>query len=125
MNRKWSALALSAVAMGAVAVSATEASAGPKDPAGSSGVVLVDPPNWPDEGSGYPGSGTATPEYNYPNYDPKYEVARVAPAPSASVASSSDDTAATVLQAGASALGGAGVAFGAMWLFRRHHRLAG
>jgi hypothetical protein len=111
--------------MGAVAVTATEASAGPKDPQGSSAVVLPDPQDWPDEGSGYPSSGASSPEYNYPNYDPTREVARVAPVKAASVASPSDDTVATVLQSGASALGGAGVAFGAMWLFRRHHRLAG
>lgn len=37
----------------------------------------------------------------------------------------SDDNAAEALQASASALGGAAVAFGGMWLYRRRHVLAG
>jgi hypothetical protein len=72
----------------------------------------------PDEGSGYPGSETKSPEYNYPKYDPQYEVPRVEAPP---VNSASDHYRAQALQAGASALGGAGVALGAMWLYRRRH----
>lgn len=151
MNRRWSALALSTVALGAVAVTAAEASADPKDPQGSSVVVpqgwpdegsgypgassvSADPRDWPDEGSGFPGADNKAPEYNYPNYDPKYELEYRDPrygvtpvqAPlSASASASTSDDAAAALQAGASALGGAGVAFGVMWLFRRNRRLAG
>ncbi|HET6295305.1 MAG TPA: hypothetical protein VFG33_18110 [Kribbella sp.] len=57
-------------------------------------------------------------EYNYPNYDPKYEVPRVE---TASVGVTSDDNGVEVLQAGASAIGGAALAVGAMWLYRRRH----
>ena len=142
MNRRWSALALSAVAMGALAVTATEASADPKDPhagvstqpqawpdegTGYPGASESTAPRaWPEEGAGYPGAGDTAPEYNYPNYDKRYGVTPVQPVQAASAASTSDndDATAAVLQAGASALGGAGVAFGAMWVFRRHQRLA-
>ncbi|WP_433166903.1 hypothetical protein [Kribbella sp. CA-247076] len=134
MNRRWSALALSVVAMGAVAATATEASADPKDPwvgvstdwpdegTGYPGAVpTAGSTSWPDEGAGYPGAGTRE------NYDRRYGVTPVQPVlPVAAGATAPSDTDPTaVLQAGASALGGAGVAFGAMWLFRRHHRLAG
>ncbi len=122
MNRTCSALALSAIALGAVALGTTEASARPTYPEGRSAVVATDPHDWPDEGSGYPGSATESSEYNYPNYAPKYEVARVQ---AASAPSTSDDNTAEALQAGASALGGAGIAFGGIWLFRRRHPLAG
>ena len=124
MNRKYSALALSAFAMGAVALTATEASAMTSD--SGSGYMSQGVPNpssdWPDEGTGYPATGSTSPEYNYPNYDPKYEVA---PVKAATVQSRSDDNGAEALQASASALGGAGVAFGGMWLYRRRHVLAG
>jgi hypothetical protein len=121
MNRRYSALALSALAMGAVALSATEASATLKDPVPGSGPVTADAYEWPDEGTGYPGSEARSPEYNYPNYDPKYEVA---PLKAATGQSLSDDNGVEALQAGASALGGAGLAFGGMWLYRRRQALA-
>jgi len=124
MNRRYTALALSAFAMGVVVLTATDASAMTKDPGSGSmsQEVPAPPPDWPDEGTGYSGSETKTPEYNYPNYDPKYEVA---PVKAAMVQSSSDDNGVEALQAGASALGGAGIAFGGMWLYRRRHVLAG
>jgi hypothetical protein len=122
MNRRYSALALSALAMGAVALSATEASAMLKDPARGSGSATAETYEWPDEGTGYPGSETKSPEYNYPSYDPKYEMA---PVKAATGQSLSDDNGVEALRAGASALGGAGVAFGSMWLYRRRHALAG
>ena len=123
MNRSYSALALSAVAMGAVVLTTTEASA-TKDPGGGSTSQAVpnSSPDWPDEGAGYPGSEPVNSEYPYPNYDPKYEVT---PVQAVTGASTSDDNAAEALQASASALGGAGVAFGVMWLYRRRHVLAG
>ncbi|MFG1815210.1 hypothetical protein ACGFIF_15690 [Kribbella sp. NPDC049174] len=158
MNRRWSALALSAVAMGALAVTATEASADPKDPRPGVSAELNAWPDegsgypgaatgtgsttWPDEGSGYPGAATGSGSTTWPdegagypgaatqdvrrNYDSRYGVTPVQPVQAASAASTSDndDATAAVLQAGASALGGAGVAFGAMWVFRRHQRLA-
>ncbi|TCN40768.1 hypothetical protein EV644_10550 [Kribbella orskensis] len=124
MNRRYSALALSAVAMGAVVLTTTEASAMGKDPeAASTSQSVPAPPEWPDEGTGYPASEGKSPEYNYPNYDPKYEVA---PVQAATVGQSrSDDSGVEALQAGASALGGAAVAFTGMWLYRRRHALAG
>jgi hypothetical protein len=144
MNRRYSALAMSALAMGAVALTATEASAMLKDPGGEPGAATTRAYDWPDEGSGYPGSQATSPpcnyanhplckvaenettepgsaEYNYPNYDPQYEVA---PVDAAMASSPSDDNGAEALQAGASALGGVGLAFGGMWLYRRRHVLA-
>jgi hypothetical protein len=125
MNRKYAALALSAVALGAVVLTTTDASASGKDPEsdGASQSAPLTTPGWPDEGTGFPGrSDTKTPEYNYPNYDPKYDVA---PVTTTTSQSRSDDNGVEALQAGASALGGAAVAFGGMWLFRRRHVLAG
>jgi hypothetical protein len=75
-------------------------------------------PEWPDEGTGYPGSDAKTPEYNYPNYNPRYEVPRVE---DATISSAPNDNGRDIVQAGTSAVGGAVVAFGAMWLYRRHH----
>ncbi|MFC5263660.1 hypothetical protein ACFPJ1_16220 [Kribbella qitaiheensis] len=123
MNRRYSALALSAVAMGAVVLTTTEASA-TKDPGGGSTSQAVpnSSPDWPDEGAGYPRADAKGSEPNYPNYDPKYEVT---PVQAATGQSASDDNAAEALQASASALGGAAVAFGGMWLYRRRHVLAG
>lgn len=118
MNRRYSALALSALAMGAVALTTTEASA----------IGSGHPSGW---WVGYPGT-EAKSSYNYstddlrdttpvrpdpgppnyPTYDPRYEVPQ-------GVTVSRDDNGVEVLQASASALGGAAVAFGAMWLYRR------
>jgi hypothetical protein len=81
------------------------------------------PEGWPDEGAGYPAPEPTITEYNYPNFDPKYEVPP--PAQVASVARVSDDNGVEVLQAGASALGGAAVAMGAMWFYRRRHAVTG
>ena len=122
MNRKYATLALSAFAMGAVALTATEASATTEPGPGSTSQSVPSlGSGWPEEGSGYPGSGTARPEYNYPNYDPKFEVARVETA--ATSTGTSDDNGVEALQSGASALGGAAVAFGSLWLYQRR-RLA-
>ncbi len=121
MNRKYSALALSAIAMGALALSTTEASAKTDpEPGGTSPSVPAMTSQWPDESSGYPGAGSKAPEYNYPNYDPKYEV----PAPVQAAAIShtrSDDNGVEAIQSGASALGGAALAFSGLWLYRRRH----
>jgi hypothetical protein len=119
MNRKYSALALSAIAMGAVAFSTTEASAKTDPgPGGTSPSVPAIASEWPEEGTGYPGAGSKAPEYNYPNYDPKYEVA--APVQAAATSTTrSDDNGVEAVQSGASALGGAALAFGGLWLYRR------
>ena len=120
MNRKhYSALAVSALAMGTVVLTATEASATQQDPQPR---PTSQPAPWPDEGSGYPGAEDTTPEYNHPNYDPKYEVpapAKAATTNAASVQSKSDDNGVELLQSGASALGGAAVALSGVWLYRR------
>jgi hypothetical protein len=122
MNHRYSALAMSAFAMGAVVLTTTDASAMLKDPDGGSTAAPTSTYDWPDEGSGYPGSETKSPEYNYPNYDPKYEVA---PVEAVTAPSQSADNGFDGAQLGASALGGAGVAFGGMWLYRRRHVLVG
>jgi hypothetical protein len=97
MKRRYSGVAMFTVAMGAMALTATDASARLKDPD--------------------PGSGQYNHTYNYPNYDPTYEVP---PVQAATAQSTLDDGWVGVVQAGASALGGAGAAFGGMWLYRRH-----
>jgi hypothetical protein len=122
MNHRYSALAMSAFAMGAVVLTTTEASAMLKDPEPGSAASTAAANEWPDEGSGYPGSDAKSPEYNYPSYDPKYDVAPVA---AVTAPSPSDHNGFDGAQLGASALGGAGVAFGGMWLYRRRHVLAG
>lgn len=123
MNRKYySALAVSAVAMGAVVLTATEASATRVDPEPGASSQPVPPAAsaWPDEGSGYPGGQNKAPEYNYPNYDPQFEVPPAAAAPAkASAESSSGGIGVEFLQSGASALGGAAVALSGVWLYRR------
>jgi hypothetical protein len=119
MNRKYySALAVSAVALGTVVLTATEASATREDPQPR---PTSQPAPWPDEGSGFPGSANTTPEYNYPKYDPKYEVTAPTKATPAKVTaqSSSDGNGVELLQSGASALGGAAVALSGVWLYRR------
>jgi hypothetical protein len=122
MNRKYySAFAVSAVAMGAVVFTATEASATMSDPQPRPTTQAA--PDWPDEGSGYPGSQD-TPEYNYPKYDRQYEVvptkAAAEAAPSqATVKSSSDGNGFQFVQSGASAAAGAAVAVSCMWMYRR------
>lgn len=120
MNRRYTALATSALAIGTVALTATEASAMVKDPGpGSTPTACVaDAYDWPDEGSGYPGYETKSPEYNYPNYDPRYEVPRVE---AATISSAPDHNGVELVQAGASAVGGVVTALGAMWLYRRRH----
>jgi len=118
MNHKYSALALAALAMGAVALSTTEASAMLKDPGSRSTTGPASPHDWPDEGSGYPGFGATSEESNNPGL-PLNQVAAL------EASSSSDENEFQGVQLGASALGGAGVAFGGMWLYRRRNLLAG
>ena len=100
MNRTLTTLAVSALALGAIGLTATEASA-----------------RVPDD---VPRNTTVTPQNqgppNYPNYDPRYEVP---PVQAPMVINAPDDNGIEVLQAGASAVGGAGIAFGVMWLYRR------
>jgi hypothetical protein len=98
MNRTYSAIAVSALALGAAALTATEASA------------QLDP----DSGSGY-----ATPDCWYANHPVCEVVPAVVPVEGALGESLSDDNGAEALQAGVSALGGAGLAFGGLWLYRR------
>ncbi len=123
MNRKYySAFAVSAVAMGAVVFTATEASATMSDPQPRPTTQAA--PDWPDEGSGYPGSQD-TPEYNYPKYDRKYEVVPTQAAPAqatpakATAQSSSDGDGFQFVQSGASAAAGAAVAVSCIWMYRR------
>jgi hypothetical protein len=104
MNRTHATLAASVLALSAAGLSVTEASARvPDDVPPDASVAPRDPP---------------APEYNYPNYDRQYEVPH---AETATLGSGSDDNGVEVLQAGASALGGAAIALGGMWLYRRRH----
>lgn len=56
--------------------------------------------------------------------DPDKEIPVERPAAVVSHAPSTDDTRVEVVQSGASALGGAGVACGVIWLYRRRDRVA-
>jgi hypothetical protein len=101
MNNLRSVLAVLALALGATAVASTAAYARDPDreiPLERSVAVVPGPPN-------------------YPQY------ALSDPAAPAAVSSSSAGV--DVMENGASALGGAAVACGVMWLYRRRVRLAG
>jgi hypothetical protein len=98
MKRRHSAIAAAALALCVAGLTSTEASA-------------QRPPE--------PGSGYRAPEYNYPEYELDMPAA-----PIDRVQVPVDDTGAEVLQAAASGLGGAAVAFGALWLYRRRHATA-
>lgn len=100
MNRTLTTLAVSSFALGAIGLTATDAAARVSDNVPRNTTVMLDDPKPP----------------NYPNYDPRYEVP---PAQAATISSAPDDNSVEVLQAGASAVGGAAIAFGAMWLYRR------
>jgi hypothetical protein len=80
----------------------------------------------PDEGGGS-GSAAVVPHDpeapNGPQYDPRYEVNRTQA--SGAAAGTADDAGVEVVQASASALAGAGIACGVMWLYRRRHAPAG
>jgi hypothetical protein len=98
------ALVLTTLAFGGV----SEATAGvPQETDRRTSVVPHDPP---------------VGAYNYPAYDvnpvlaPEEKIRVMVPA---------DDTTAEALQAGAAALGGAGLAFGTLWFYRRRYPLAG
>jgi hypothetical protein len=102
MNRKYWAIAGSALALGAATLTATEASA---------------------QEAPEPGSRSATTLDCHWAYHPACEEAPVS-VPPAEVAldpGPSDDGGAEARQSGASALGGAGLAFAGMWLYRRRH----
>lgn len=96
MNRTHTTLAVSVLALGAIGLTATEAAARVPDDVPRGTTVTRQDPKPP----------------NYPKYDPKYEVPQ-------GVTVTRDDNGVEVLQASASALGGAAIAFGAMWLHRR------
>jgi len=100
MNRTHATLAASALALSAVGLTATEASARVPDDVPRDTVVVPHDPTPP----------------TYPEYDPRYEVPEVEhPA----VPGGADDDAAEATRSSASALGGAALALGGMWLYRR------
>jgi hypothetical protein len=110
MYYRRSVIAVPALALITLAIGASEASAGvPEEPVGTSAVVPHDPP---------------VREHNYPKEEELGTVGSSEPA-TISVAVPVDDNAAEALQAGASALGGAGLVLGSLWLYRRRHPLAG
>jgi hypothetical protein len=97
--------------MGALALTAPEASAMLKDPG---------------RGSSYSTYEATTRDCTYPENPtcntPPLEAMTTTSSSTAS--SPSDDNSFQPAQLGASALGGAGLAFGGMWLYRRRHLLA-
>ncbi|TCN40105.1 hypothetical protein EV644_10632 [Kribbella orskensis] len=102
MNRKYWAAAVSALALGAATLTATEASA-----------LLA-----PEPASG----STTTPDCHWAYHPACEEVpVSVPPAEAALDPGPSADNAAEARQAGASALGGAALAFAGIWLYRRRH----
>ena len=104
MNHRSSILAAVALTVGVTTLGAVDASAElPGEHSRGAGVVPHDPP---------------VSAHAYPQDE-------VAALEGAAVGTSSDDIGVEVLQAGASALGGAGVAIAGMWLYlRRHARVA-
>ncbi|TCO52001.1 hypothetical protein EV646_101997 [Kribbella antiqua] len=122
MNHTYAALAASALSMGGIVLAAPAASAMLRTPGPgvTPSAVTSQSPGWPDEGSGYPGSEKRSPEYNYPEYklDPP-AASNLQPA-----RTSVWDNSIGAVEAGASALGGAGVALGGLWLVRRRSALA-
>jgi hypothetical protein len=119
MNRRYSALALSTFAMGAVVLSTPQASAMLKDPDRGFAAAPTSPSDWPDEGSGYPSS-----EATHCTY-PEDPACNVPPLKAIAAASTSRYSGLEGAQLGASALGGAGVALGGIWLYHRRYPLAG
>ena len=120
MNHTYSALALSALALGTVVLTTPEASAPLKDPGGASAPYTESRDDWPDEGDGYPESqptDCAYPGHPACSTDPTPQLKPVAATTSASAAGDAWPASA---QMGTSALGGAALAFGGMWLYRRH-----
>jgi hypothetical protein len=107
MNSTRSAIAVLALAVGGAAFASGEAWA--RDP------VKEEPPP-AAVAPGDPGPPS------YPAYDSPAQQSSAQS--SGTVAASSYQTGPEIVQAGASALGGAGVACGVMWLYRRRHRLA-
>ena len=128
MNHARTAIAVSVLALSAATFGATQASA------------RLDPE--PQYGNTTPAPNY--PEYNYPEY--KLDVPTVPtepdchwayhpacheiPAPVPPVEAtldpgSSDDNGAKTMQTGASALGGAGIALGAVWIYRRRQAMGG
>jgi len=109
MNHKCTVIAVPALALSAVALATTEASAKvPEETVHQDSTVPRDPPvrdhNYPKERTDIVGTTEAAP------------VRVMVPI---------DDGTTEALQAGAAALGGAGLAFGSLWLYRRRHPLAG
>ena len=116
MNRKYSAVAVAALALGAAGIAAADASAreAPEPQYGNT----TPEPNYPNYDPQHHGNMT-TPLHNYPEY--KLDV----PTSSTNLAQTSgDDTGVEVLQTGASALGGAGLALAGMWLYQRRQAAA-
>jgi hypothetical protein len=115
MNCRYAAFAMSALGMGVIVLGASEASATLKP---EPGVTMVT--EWPDEGTGYPGYAVRNTGCTYPE-DPACDVAPLAVV---SAASPADDEGFEGVQLGASAVGGAAVALGGVWLSQRRHLIA-
>jgi hypothetical protein len=109
MNHKYTVIAVPALALGAVALATTEASAKvPEETGQLDSTAPRDPP---------------IRNHNYPQ--DRTDILGTTEAATDRVIVPVDDGMTEALQAGASALGGAGLAFGSLWLYRRRHPLAG
>ena len=106
MNHARTAIAVSALALSAAALGVSQASAR----------------LGPEPGSGY----TTTPDCHWA-YHPACQETPVpmAPVEAALDPGLSDDNGAETMQTGASALGGAGIALGAVWIYRRRQTTNG
>ncbi|WP_432877231.1 hypothetical protein ACQPYH_28310 [Kribbella sp. CA-245084] len=100
MNRTCCALAVSTLAFGAAVLTGSEALAEPHPDPGLETIY-----NHP---------------YNYPEYRFDTPVTQTTPNTTSSQVRG-DNNRVEFLQVGASALGGAGLALGGLWLYRRHH----
>jgi hypothetical protein len=113
MNRSSIIVSVPAIVVGVMALGASISSA-----------VEVDPENGTRGGVSSPAT-SPTPQADHPYNYPEYALDPVVPAANSRARIEVDDQGAEALQAGASALGGAGIAFVGMWLYRRRHPVAG
>jgi hypothetical protein len=110
MNRSSIIVSVPAIVLGIMALGAPTSSA-----------VEVDPDSGTHSRVGRPAE-TPPPQYDHTYNYPEYKLDPVLPAPNPhQVSIEVDDQGAEALQAGASALGGAAIAFAGMWLHRRRH----
>src|SRR4051812_7998249 len=143
MNHVGTTIAASVLALSAGVLGAPQASARLVPEPGPGAATTA--AEWPDEGSGYPGFGSKRPEYSYPDnpqhhgdmassgsgyatapdchwsYHPACQEVPVAVSPVEATPAPRppDERGAEIVQTGGSALAGAGIALGAVWIYQR------